>query len=130
MVCLQGASATEDMMRQFTDKPVRAFIVWEPVLPTDWSSPSTAALARLSDSRAAQFWDKHRLVSHSMGEHDRRTVVWDYVAVYPAGAVWGESPPVALYHGNPVVQVTEAARAAITQALVRKQAEISEHAYR
>ena len=23
-----------------------------------------------------------RLVSHSMGEHDRRSVVWDYIVVY------------------------------------------------
>ena len=130
MVCLQGASAAEDMMREFTGKPVRAFVVWEPVLPTDWSSPSTAALGRLSDSRVAQFWDRHRLVSHSMGEGDRHSVVWDYVAVYPAGAVWGESPPAAVYHGDPVVEVTEAARAAINQALAGKPAEISEHAYR
>ena len=34
------------------------FVIWEPVLPTDWSSPSTATLRRISDSRAAQFWDK------------------------------------------------------------------------
>jgi hypothetical protein len=64
---------------------VRAFVVWEPVLPTDWSSPSPAALSRLSDSRVAQFWDKNRLISHSMGEHDRRSIVWDYLAVYPSG---------------------------------------------
>jgi hypothetical protein len=27
-----------------------------------------------------------------MGEHDRRGVVWDYIAVYPAGCIWEESP--------------------------------------
>ena len=101
MVCLQGASAAEDMMRGFTGKPVRAFVVWEPVLATDWSSPSTAALGRLSDYRAAQFWDGHRLVLHSMGEHDRRSVVWDYVAVYPAPRrLGGESPSSALSRGS------------------------------
>jgi len=41
----------------------------------DWLSPSKAALSRIFDTRAAQFWDKGRLVSHSMGEHDRRSVV-------------------------------------------------------
>ena len=103
---------------------MRVFVVWEPVLPTDWSSPSTAALSRVSDLRAAQFWDKGRLISHSMGEHDRRSIVWDYVAVYPAGAVWTESPPPALYHGNPVVRATEAARAAIRQALAGEHARV------
>ena len=96
---------------------MRAFVIWEPVLPTDWSSPSTATLSRLSDARAAQFWDKGRLISHSMGEHDRRSVVWDYIAVYDAGADWEDGPPQALYHGGPVVRVTGPAHAALVEAL-------------
>jgi len=71
----------------------------------------------MADPRAAQFWDKGRLISHSLGEHDTKSIVWDYVAVYPPGAIWQESPPEALYHGSPVIKVTEAARAAIAQAL-------------
>ena len=104
-------------MQEFAGKPVRAFVIWEPVLLTDWSSPSTAALKRVSDTRTAQFWDRGRLISHSMGEHDRRSIVWDHVAVYQAGSVWEDHPPPALYHGGPVVQVTEPARAALAQAL-------------
>jgi hypothetical protein len=50
-----------------------------------------------------------------MGEHDRRNIVWDYVAVYPAGVTWEDRPPQAIYEGRPVVQVTEAARAALAQ---------------
>jgi hypothetical protein len=91
------------------------------VLLTDWSSPSTATLSRISDTRAAQFWDKGRLISHSMGEHDRRSVVWDHIAVYRAGANWEDVAPQALYHGGPVVRVTERARAALVQALQEKQ---------
>jgi hypothetical protein len=117
-------------LREFSGKPLRAFVVWEPVLRTDWSSPSTAALARLSDSRTAQFWDRYRLVSHSMGEHDRQSVVWDYIAVYQVGAVWERSPPAAFYHGDPVVKVAEAARTAIAEALLGKQAELSDHVQR
>ena len=107
-------------MEEFAGKPVRVFVIWEPVLPTDWSSPSTAALSRIPDLRAEQFWDKGRLISHSMGEHDRRSVVWDYIAVYPAGTVWEDVPPQALYHGGPVVRVMEQARTALTQALQTK----------
>ena len=107
-------------MQEFAGKPVRALVVWEPVLWTDWASPSTSTLGRIFDNRAAQFWDKSRLISHSMGEQDRGSVVWDYVAVYPAGATWQDGPPEALYHGGPVVQVTEPARAAIAQALQEK----------
>jgi hypothetical protein len=106
-------------LREFTGQPVRAFVVWEPVLPTDWASPSTAALRRISDSRAFQFWDKGRLISRSMGEGDRRSIVWDYIGVYPEGALWQERPPKALYEGGPVVKVTGPARAALAQALGR-----------
>jgi hypothetical protein len=96
---------------------VRVFVIWEPVLPSDLGPPSTATLGRIPDRRAAQFWDKVRVVSHSMGEHNRRTLVWDYVAVYPSGATWQDRPPEPLYHGRPVVKVKEAARAALAQAL-------------
>ena len=99
---------------------MRVFVIWEPVLPTDWSAPSTAALRRVTDTRATQFWDKGRLVSHYMGEHDRHSVVWDYIAVYPPGAVWEEGPPEALYHGGPVVRVAERARSALERALATK----------
>ena len=40
-----------------------------------------------------------------------------YVSVYSAEATWGGSPPEALYHGGPVVEVTEPTRAALAQAL-------------
>jgi hypothetical protein len=63
---------------------------------------------------------KGRLVSHSMGEHDRQGIVWDYIAVYPPGAVWEDGPPEALYHGGPVVRVTEPARSAVDHALAKK----------
>jgi hypothetical protein len=104
-------------LRDFPGKPLRVFAVWEPVLATDWASPSTAVLRRLSDARAAQFWDKDRSISHSMGEHDRHGIVWDRILVYPRGAVWAERPPKPVYSGGTVVSVTDAARAAIGTAL-------------
>lgn len=96
---------------------MRVFVVWEPVLWSDWSSPSSATLRRIDDTRAAQFWDKGRLISHLLGERDRRSIVWDYVAVYPAGAVWQNSPPEPIYRGGPVVRVSDEARAALVLAL-------------
>jgi hypothetical protein len=117
---LQGASAIEEVLKEFPGKPVRAFVVWEPVLLTDWGAPSTAALKRISDGRTAQYWDKDRLVSKSMGEHDRKSIVWDHIAVYAPGATWDQKP--ALYADGPVVQVVAPAREAITKALSVKAA--------
>jgi hypothetical protein len=105
------------MMAEHGANPARIFVVWEPVLFTDWSSPSTATLGRIADAHASQFWDKQRLISHSIGEHDRRSIVWDYIAVYPRGAVWETSPPEPLYSGGPVVRVIDEARSALSLAL-------------
>ena len=101
-------------MKQYSSKRVRTFVVWEPVLVTDWGAPSTAALNRIPDARAAQYWDKDRLISKSMGEHDRRSIVWDHIAVYAPGALWNQT---ALFAGGPVVKVLQPARDAITKAL-------------
>jgi hypothetical protein len=103
------------MMAELAGKPVRIFVVWEPVLFSDWSSPSTATLGRISNTRATQVWDKDRLISRSMGEDDRGSIVWDYVAVYPAGVVWEDRPPRALYDGGPVIRVIDETRAALAQ---------------
>ena len=77
----------------------------EPVLPTDWSAPPTAALKRISDPRAVQFWDEGRLLSRAMGEYDKDSMVWDRI------------PPKPLWDGGPVLAVIGPARAALTQAL-------------
>lgn len=110
------------MMTELTAKPVRIFVVWEPVLFTDWFSPSTATLGRISNTTAAQFWDKGRLISRAMGEHDGRSIVWDHIAVYPVGAAWDDRPPQPLYEGGPVIRVLNEARAALGQALTGDQA--------
>ena len=95
---------------------MRAFVVWEPVLSSDWGSPSSETLRRIPDPRALQFWDKDRLISHSMGEHDRKSVVWDQIMVYGAGATWKSSrPPEPVYQGRPVVKVSAEARAALAR---------------
>jgi len=98
---------------------VRVFVVWEPVLATDFAAPSTATLKRVSDGRASQYWDKGRALSQVMGEHDRASVVWDYIAVFPPGALWNEAPPKPAYSGHPVADVTSGAKQAINQ-LMRK----------
>jgi hypothetical protein len=105
------------MMAEIADKPARSFVVWEPVLFTDWWSPSTATLGRISNTRAVQFWDKERLISRAMGEHDRGSIVWDNIAVFPAGATWEDRPPHPLYEGGPVVRVLDEARRAVVRAV-------------
>lgn len=104
-------------MKEFAGKPIRVLVVWEPVLPTDWGAPATTALKRIADRRAIQYWDKGRLLSRALGEHDRKSVVWDHIAVYARGVIWKQAPPESQYAGGPVLDVIAPSREAIARAL-------------
>jgi len=114
---LQGASATGQLLREIDRQDVKVFVIWEPVLPTDFTAPSTPALARIPDLRATQYWDRKRSLSHMLGEHDRATVVWDYIAVYPPQTLWQDAPPKPVYSGHPVRDVIGGTKDAIRRLL-------------
>jgi hypothetical protein len=105
------------------------FVVWEPVIFTDWYAPRSAVLARVSDSRAKQFWDRNLLLSEGIkqslerkgSEHmarireEGRGVVWDIVALFPRGVLWETDFPEPLFLGAPVVYVIEEFRRRIQE---------------
>ena len=80
-------------------------LVWEPVLPTDWGSPSPTLTSIIRDNRAIQFWDPDRKLSALLGGPGKREplarselvgfkmrdVIWDAALVYPPGAAWGSA---------------------------------------
>jgi hypothetical protein len=103
------------LLDQHPEAKVTVFAVWEPILPTDWIPPTTGTLGRLSDRRVTQFWDRDHALARAMAESrngqrqpgccTRAGTLWDLIAVYPAGAEWGETlPPATLFNG-PVVRV-------------------------
>jgi hypothetical protein len=117
-------------LQNFSDAPLAAFIVWEPILITDVRGPKVAALARVRDRRAAQFWDPSHRISQSMGGpasfgpksgakivFDMKKHVWDFAGVYTAGFRWRDSGGSPVFAGAPVVEVTADLRAAISGAL-------------
>jgi len=110
---LQGASATERLLHENNSRNVRVFVVWEPVLATDFAAPSTATLARISDVRASQYWDRERVLSHLLGERNRSTVVWDSIAVYAPGTLWQDPPPKPIYSSGPVRDAISGAKDAV-----------------
>jgi hypothetical protein len=110
---VRGASALEALLETQTDPHLRVFVIWEPVLATDLTAPSTVALRRIHDSRVKQYWDPKRVLSHVMGEHDRPSVVWDYIAVYKPEQIWTEAPPQPAFTGRPVVKFIEGTRTAL-----------------
>jgi hypothetical protein len=48
-----------------------------------------------------------------MGEHDRPSVVWDYIAVFKPKQIWTESPPQPEFTGRPVVRFIDGTRKAL-----------------
>jgi hypothetical protein len=104
------------VLEQNSNSHIRVFAVWEPILPTDYSSPSTGVLARLADPRVSQYWDKNHLFAEQLARRlnseaghpqpsccNRRGIQWDEVAVYPQDAHWNGQLPRAVYLDGPVV---------------------------
>jgi len=114
-----------NLLRQHPEADVRVFVVWEPILPSDWGAPGTLVLRRLSDRRVEQFWDKDNVIAAQLARdarppqpkqeccvHDE--ILWDLVAVYPPGSAWTTTAPVARVFNGPVVNVTSEVEAAIS----------------
>ena len=116
-MCLQGASALNKLLSEQRDPRIRVFVVWEPVLPTDLGAPSTMTLRRASDLRVSQYWDKEHLVSRLLGERDRSSVVWDYVAVYQPEKRWDQAPPEPASSSVPVIRAIGGTRDEIQRLL-------------
>jgi hypothetical protein len=88
------------------------FVVWERVILTDWYAPGSGVLARVSDPRAKQFWDRNLLLSEAIKQSlerriraEGREVVWDIVALFPRGVRWETDFPEPLFYGAPVIDV-------------------------
>jgi hypothetical protein len=98
------------MLRQNHSGNLKVFVVWEPILPTDWFPPSRFVQRRISDPRAVQFWDKNHLVAKELRAHlpseaqgGPPNKIWDVVAVYPKDTKWDSVP---IFTAGPVVRAT------------------------
>jgi len=104
------------VLEQNPDPHIHVFAVWEPILLTDYSSPSTGVLARLSDPRVEQYWDKNHLFAEQLARrlksdpnHPRPRccaesgIDWDEVVVYRQDVHWDDQLPRAVFLDGPVV---------------------------
>ncbi len=127
---MRGASALQEVLTENAALPLRVFVVWEPVIVTDVAPPTTGALGLIHDLRAAQYWDRERVLSEDivralradpsryplgdeLGEVDEETIVWDFIAVFPRGALWERDIPAPSFHGFPVVRSISGLRQAL-----------------
>lgn len=87
------------------------------MLPSDWSKPSGIVLARVSDPRVVQFWDRDHLVAKELKQQfpsskklccQRGGTLWDVAALYPQGVSWGAFEPA--YFGGAILDVADTVR--------------------
>lgn len=96
---------------------MRVLVVWEPILATDWGSPSGSALARISDQRVRQFWDPKHVVAGALNEFAKQKPLqpepgcciqkgfyWDEAILYAPHARWKDKPTSAYWNG-PVARI-------------------------
>jgi hypothetical protein len=97
--------------------PLHVFVVWEPVLASDFAPPTTTVLGLIRDPRAEQYWDPDLKLSRDFirtalsdprrynitEEVGPGAIIWDTVALFPPGAAWGKDVPVPVYYGHPVI---------------------------
>jgi hypothetical protein len=90
-----------ETMREHEGQPVRAFVVWLPMVKGDSESAARDLLAATADSRVRGYWDpKGRSGKAFSKTLDLRTfgffsrTAWDVYLVYPPGVRWaGDQPP-------------------------------------
>lgn len=109
---------------------MRVLVVWEPILTTDWRSPTRSTLARLPDPRVRQFWDKNHVVSAALtvmaaGHPPQprpdccidKGFYWDEAILFPPGARWNGSANSAFWNG-PVVKAAPGVEKSLEAAAV------------
>jgi hypothetical protein len=112
-----GGLRSPGNLNRHPQSAVVVFAVWEPILPTDWSKPSTSALARLNDRRVRQYWDRDHTLSAVLknaeetgARHpdccERNGFLWDLTAAYAPGVQWRATLPQPMLLNGPVVQTT------------------------
>ena len=102
--CLKGASDTQRVLMLHPQRGITLFVVWQPILPTDWARPHSHVLRRVADTRVRQFWDGDRAVADAFRRsfEQRESVPsccyhgdiwWDMIAVFRPGDEWRATLP-------------------------------------
>jgi len=131
--CLKGSSTIARVFDAHRNRPLSILVVWQPIQPTDWGQPGTAALHRIADARAHQFWDANHLVARALEQSFEtrdpgpsccfyRGIWWDMLAVFPPGALWRDQMPEPLLLDGTVEDAVPAFEALLRDSLLKKPA--------
>ncbi len=122
--CLQGAAEMQRVLSRNSGKAVTVLAVWNPILPTDWSTPGARDRFRLTDARVAHFWDPQHMVTAAIQRSGEAAHLdpgccwkkerwWDFAAVFPPGVRWEGGSPHPAMVGGAIIDVAPRIEAAI-----------------
>ena len=126
---MRGALALAEFLRERPHAPLRAVVIWEPVLDSDTGPPAVDLITAFDDPRVTRLWDPKRVTSQAMQAGVRAApkdfigaekaleaeVMWDVVALHPAGQRWESSYPPPAWWDAPVVQALQELRGRINK---------------
>ena len=106
---------------------VRVYVIWEEITFSDWTPPSDSSLARIPDSRVAQYFDRDDLIAKAWKSVLARDSVvvtgeatfvkdspaWDSALLFAPGTKWDAEPPAPVFTGAAVVSTTGELAAAL-----------------
>jgi hypothetical protein len=105
------------VLARHPEQKIRVLVVWEPILATDWKSPSANTLARIPDKRVRQFWDSKHVVANGLNKIVKQKspqpepsccvqngIYWDDAILYAPHA-HGKDEPTAVFWNGPVARI-------------------------
>ncbi len=102
---MRGYRVVREVLGEFEGEPVKAFVIWLPMVRGDNEAAARALLAATGDARIRGYWDGKRLAGGAFGRTLRlkllglvRATAWDVYLVYPQDVRWTADDPPAPAH--------------------------------
>ena len=83
-------------LAKVNDPNLRVYVVWTPILPSDFEFTVKRATTRVPDARASHVWDRSGEMSQDYGrvlQLSPGRKAWDLYLVYERDAEWRDVPP-------------------------------------
>ncbi len=91
------------VFERIQDPELRAYVVWEPIHPTDDRAAAEDSAALLADPRVTHFWGNHRFTGSAFQKAvGMSTPAWDVVLAFGGNRRWrgGQAPVPDLFQHN------------------------------
>lgn len=116
----------KEILDKYPGAPLRLYVVWFSMLPTDSRSRWGWTSGAIADGRAIHFWDEKRVVGSWLAKqenppNENAGIVWDAFYLYGPDAEWNEAPQPLIVSGATVRAEADTLREKLEPLLNRQQ---------